>query len=201
MRRGFPIGRWGVRPRPRIVPPALLVAMTLLSCGRPAAKRPERLAVPVEVLADTSRSGEAPMRLTPTLPMPLNDARVWMSRVAPARPVPDEPPWPGAPPDTLAVSPAEPPLLAVDEDLKPPIPRDRARLTLPAGARAARVELDVRVDEGGDVSDAIWAGGSRDSALVAAATTCALAMRFHPAERAGRRVAVWCRQEFDFTRR
>jgi TonB family protein len=178
-----------------------IAALALVSCGRARPERPAPLAVPVDVLADTARAGAARVRLAPTLPMPANDARVWVARVSPARPVPDEPPWPAAAPDTLAVSPGEPPTLAVDEDLKPPIPRDRARLTLPAGVRPGRVELDVRVDETGGVSDAIWAGGSRDSALVEAATACALGMRFHPAEREGRRVAVWCRQQFDFTRR
>jgi TonB family protein len=178
-----------------------IAALALVSCGRARPERPAPLAVPVDVLADTARAGAARVRLAPTLPMPANDARVWVARVSPARPVPDEPPWPTAAPDTLAVPPGEAPMLALDEDLKPPIPRDRARLMLPAGVRPGRVELDVRVDETGGVSDAIWAGGSRDSALVEAATACALGMRFHPAEREGRRVAVWCRQQFDFTRR
>jgi len=71
---------------------------------------------------------------------------------------------------------------------------------LPRGAHPGVVELDVRVDESGGVSDAIWAGGSREPALVAAATACALGMRFHPAEQAGRRVAVWCRQRFELKR-
>src|SRR6266545_850269 len=47
-------------------------------------------------------------------------------------------------------------------------------------------------------ADAGWAGGSEDPARVAAATACARAMRFYPALRAGRPVAVWCRQRFDF---
>ena len=191
--------RRDARTGPALV--ALFAAFALVSCGRSAPRRPQRLAVPVDVLADTARAGTATVRLVPTLPMPANDARVWVSRVSPAKPVPDEPTWPRAAPDTLAPSAAEPPMLAVDEDLKPPIPRDRARLTLPAGARPGRVELDVRVDEQGSVSDAIWAGGSRDSALVASASACALGMRFIPAERAGRRVAVWCRQQFDFAHR
>jgi hypothetical protein len=189
----------------------LAAALPLVSCGRTHPGPAERsfqktppgghLAVPVDVLADTAHAGQARVPLTPTLPMPINDARVWVARVAPANPAGNEPPWPTAAPDSLAVSSAEPPTLAVDEDLKPPIPRDRARLTLPAGAGPGRVELDVRVDETGAVSDAIWAGGSRDSALVEAATACALGMRFYAAEREGRRVAVWCRQQFDFTRR
>ncbi|MGH7730963.1 MAG: energy transducer TonB, partial [Candidatus Eiseniibacteriota bacterium] len=60
------------------------------------------------------------------------------------------------------------------------------------------LELDVRVDEQGDVSEVLWAGGTRDPALVRAGIACARAMRFFPAQRAGRPVAVWCRQRFDF---
>ncbi|MFI5371749.1 MAG: TonB family protein [Candidatus Eisenbacteria bacterium] len=183
-------------------PRALLVVVALLAagCGRARSDHAQRLAVPVEVLADTSGPS---MRLTPTLPLPgaATGAAVWVARVSPSRPAPSEPPLPRPAPDTLETPPADPPTLAVDEDLKPPIPRDRARLTLPRGARPGSVELDVRVDEEGVVSDAMWAGGSSDSVLVQAAIACATGMRFVPAERAGRRVAVWCRQRFDFTRR
>jgi TonB family protein len=62
------------------------------------------------------------------------------------------------------------------------------------------VDVDVRVAEDGSVSDARWAGGG-DSALAAAAIRCALDMRFFPALQAGRPVAVWCRQRFDFQAR
>ena len=109
-----------------------------------------------------------------------------------------EPPLPAAAPETLAMAPPEPPRLEVDESLKPPILRRAARLRLPPGARPASVVLEVRVDEEGRVSDAQWAGGSADSALVRAATDCALAMEFFPALQDGRRIAVWCRQRFDF---
>ncbi len=51
------------------------------------------------------------------------------------------------------------------------------------------------------MSDAVWSGGSADSALVRSATDAALALRFHPALQAGRPVAVWCRQRFDFAPR
>jgi TonB family protein len=128
-------------------------------------------------------------------------ADVWLARVEPSRPAAIEPPLPSAAPESLAIGPAEPPRLEVDEDLKPPIQRRAAPLHVPARARAASVELDVRVDEQGRVSDAMWAGGSADSALVRAATECALAMEFFPALQGGRPVAVWCRQRFDFGRR
>ena len=57
---------------------------------------------------------------------------------------------------------------------------------------------DRRVDESGEVTDALWAGGSNDSALVQSATECALRMRFYPALQSGQPVPVWCRQRFDF---
>ncbi|HKQ57251.1 MAG TPA: energy transducer TonB, partial [Candidatus Eisenbacteria bacterium] len=98
---------------------------------------------------------------------------------------------------TLASAMPPPPALAVDEDLKPPLPRSSTPLAVPPRARGF-VELDVRIDEQGSVSDALWAGGSEDPALVEPATRCALEMRFYPALRAGRAVAVWCRQRFDF---
>jgi outer membrane biosynthesis protein TonB len=85
----------------------------------------------------------------------------------------------------------------VSEDLKPPLLQKSGTLIPPPGKRGS-VELDVRVTEEGDVSDALWAGGSSDSLLVAAAISCALEMRFYPALQAGRPIAVWCRQRFDF---
>ena len=77
----------------------------------------------------------------------------------------------------------------------PPSPAPTAQ-----GTPRGWVGLDVRVDEEGAVSHAEWAGGSRDTALVTSAIECALAMRFFPALRAGRPVAVWCRQRFEFGR-
>jgi hypothetical protein len=161
---------------------ALLLAC--LGCGRarPSADRP--YALPVDVFADTGR-GE-PMRVV-TPPAPAARTSVWMGRVSPSRP------------SMLALPQAElgAETLTVDDDLKPPIPRTRAALVVPAHARGF-VELDVRVDEEGRVSDALWAAGSQEPALVRAATDCALEMRFYPALRVGRPVAVWCRQRFDF---
>jgi hypothetical protein len=48
------------------------------------------------------------------------------------------------------------------------------------------------------VSDALWAEGSQDSTVVEAALACARGMRFYPALRSGRPIAVWCRQRFEF---
>lgn len=154
------------------------------------------LALAVRVGSDTSRA----QRLETTPPR----ARVWLRRVSPARPPAlDLAPPEAAPSAPVAEPPEEPapPGLEVSEDLKPPILRAADALAVPERAPRASVELDVRVDEDGAVSDALWAEGSRDSALVEAATACALSMRFYPALRSGRPVAVWCRQRFDFAGR
>ncbi len=161
--------------------------------GRPApSARPSPLAV--NVLADSGRA----IRLDVSLPP---RARVWVARVSPAR-APLMPPPPDAASETeRLVEPADaPPALVVDDGLKPPLLREAAPLSVPPGAAPARVELDVNVDEDGRVVDVAWAGGTRDTALVRAASRCAYAMRFFPAERAGRPIAVWCRQRFDFGR-
>lgn len=176
--------------------PVLLMSVAVLgaSCGKspPAAQKPYPL--PVDVYADTGRGG--PLRVgAPAVP-PAR-ASVWLARVSPARAASLPVPPVEVAPETLEVPSTAPPMLAVDDGLKPPLPRTRAPLAVPAGARGF-VELDVRVDERGRVSDALWAGGSEDSLLVRAASECALSMGFYPALRAGRPVAVWCRQRFEF---
>jgi periplasmic protein TonB len=187
---------FGLRRRAATV---ALVALTLAlpGCGkpRPSADRPYPL--PVDVFADTGRAG--PMRVvTPAAPaVGAARASVWMARVSPSRPAALPMPPAEVAAETLALDVPAPPSLAIDDDLKPPILRARAALSLPAHARGF-VELDVRVDEEGRVSDALWAGGSEDPTLGRAASDCALAMRFYPALRAGRPIAVWCRQRFDF---
>lgn len=89
--------------------------------------------------------------------------------------------------------------LVMDDDLRAPILRDTVQVDR-ARARRGWVELDVRVDEDGAVSDAMFAEGAADSAAVEAAIEAALAMRYWPAVRSGRAVAVWCRQRFEFGR-
>lgn len=199
-----------MHPPPRSSPlPAALAALALLGACAPrddgAPRAGESVRLPVDVIADSGASVRWVIR-PPGDPSPRPEpgatgADVWLARVEPSRPQAVEPPLPGAAPETLAVALADPPRLEVDEDLRPPILRRSEPLRLPAGARPASVELDVRVDEEGRVSDAEWAGGSAEPALVRAATDCALAMEFFPAVQGGRRVAVWCRQRFDFARR
>jgi TonB family protein len=167
-----------------------------LGCGRAPAVEDGPRALPVDVYADTGRT----MTLhagPPPVPPPEARASVWLARVSPARAPLPEPSAVESAPETLMVPPSAPPALSVDDGLKPPLPRTRAPLAVPVGARGT-VELDVRVDEEGGVSEVLWAGGTRDPALVRAGIECARSMRFFPAQRAGRPVAVWCRQRFDF---
>ncbi|NOT34176.1 MAG: hypothetical protein HOP12_08420 [Candidatus Eisenbacteria bacterium] len=201
--------------RPIAVTIALAITMSTFGC-EPGARdeAPTPHALPVDVRADTAAPAirlSQRWRSDSLAEPPAADARMWLARVSPTRaaesvasvtPVAElEVPLPTPEPGTPEPSMPEPPGLVVDEDLKPPIPRGRATLLLPHGARAGSVELDVRVDEQGVVSDVEWAGGSTDSALVGAATTSAFSMRFFPALQSGRPRAVWCRQRFDFGRR
>jgi hypothetical protein len=191
----------------RLHPAIAATSILLLAAGcerrdarETANAAPQPLALAVRVLADSSRVTTLPVR-APRAPAGAPPAaRAWLTTVTPARAdLPSSPlPEPDAPEGPLA----PPPMLAVEPGLLPPVLRDPAALVLraPRGTRPASVELDVRVDEAGDVSDAMWAGGSQDSALVHAAIECALGMRFWPARRGDDAVAVWCRQRFDFAR-
>src|SRR5262249_36100952 len=66
-----------------------------------------------------------------------------------------------------------------------------------SGGRGGRVTLDVRVDDRGDVSDAVLVETDADSLTVDAAIASAKRLRFHPALLGGRPIAVWTRQTFD----
>jgi len=171
-----------------------LVAGCLLVALAPGCARrtpPAAAGLAVDVRADTALGGR--------LAAPPPPARVWLRRVTPARAPGALPPLPAAPPESLAFLDDPAPAPDVEAGLVPPLLRGAGTLALPPGwsGPPASVELDVRVDESGRVSDALRAAGSRDTALVEAARRCALGMRFYPAQRAGRAVAVWCRQRFD----
>lgn len=174
-----------------------LTAVWVLSAAAGCARRPrpaEREVAPpmaVQVYADTGRTGRLEVR-PPA-------ARVWVTRVTPARASLPAPALPEVEPESLPPPAGAVDALEVDAGLKPPVLRTPVGLLLPAGrAASARVDLDVRVDESGAVSEALWVAGSADTSLVEAARRCALSMRFYPALRSGRAVAVWCRQRFDF---
>lgn len=101
-------------------------------------------------------------------------------------PAPAEPPTP-APPASDA--------LPTDDALHAPVPIAPAQLHL-ANVGAGVVDVDLHVDETGEVGEVRVAFSSGAAALVPAAIDAASAMRFHPATRRGKSVAVWCRQRF-----
>jgi hypothetical protein len=181
---------------------ALVTILALAACDRRpqlasqngAASNRAPVPLALRMIADSARVETLPVN-------PPLEARAWMTHVSPSRPASLLPETPALALDSLdALEWPPPPAADVDPGLKPPILRTPGALRLAGGTRSPRasVELDVRVDEWGDVSDALWAGGTDDSLLVAAAIESALAMRFYPALRADRPVAVWCRQRFDF---
>lgn len=181
----------------------LVAAVAGCGGGRPADERPEVVRLPVDVFADTARDvrfGDSALAPAPEPPdsAAAPRASVWLARVSPTPPGPIDPSLASAEPQ--AGEWPEPPTLEVDDGLKPPIPRGSSRLIVPRGADPGWIELDVRIDENGAVSDVAWAGGAIDSSRVEAATACAFAMRYFPALQDGRAVAVWCRQRFDFGR-
>jgi TonB family protein len=190
-------------PRVRAAACFLLALLLASGCARrreplasgqmAASERVPAVRLPVHVFADTGRGGR--------LALPIHrGVLVCLARVTPSRRPLPSPALPEMRPESLPPIEESPPTLEVDSGLKPPLLRVPGVLKLPSGWRDERgnVELDVRVDESGRVSDAAWAGGSTDTALVAAARLCALGMRFYPALRAGQPVSVWCRQRFDF---
>jgi hypothetical protein len=122
--------------------------------------------------------------------------------VTPAAPSP-EPPAPEADeppaPEPAARGPAD------ARTLLPPIPRGAPSTTITGRAADAKqatahVTLDVRVDEQGDVSDAMLVESDADSVTVHAAIEAAEAVRYHPALLGGRPVAVWTRQVLEVRR-
>jgi TonB family protein len=209
--RPAPSHRALARARPdALVLVAILAVIVCVGCERSRVRRVERVRLPIDVFADTGRAvpvaivpggGGADHALDSARPPAAPAASVWLARVSPAAPDTLQPPAPAPaePPERAGLE--EPPSLEIDPGLKPPILRSAAPLRVPPLGRGVAVELDVRVDETGTVTDAEWAGGASDSLLVTAATECAQSMRFFPAIQAGKPVAVWCRQRFDFGRR
>lgn len=181
-------------PRRAAIALHAIAVLAAAGCGGAPPVEEGPRALPVDVYADTGRT--VTLRADPPPPPPEPRASVWLARVSPSRGASLDLPAAEPVPETLAVA-SPPPALAVDSGLKPPLPRATAPLAVPAGARGS-VELEVLVGERGDVSEVAWAGGTRDPSLMRAAIDCARAMRFYPAQRAGRPVAVWCRQRFDF---
>ncbi len=178
-----------------------MIAMLAALAGcTPAEPRATRTAVdlPLSVLADTGAGLTLPAAPWPAGGRP-TAARATLTQVAPSR-MALEATLPEATPARPEAAPSDERGggLAFDDDLQPPIPRGSTPLTLPR-ARSGWVELDVRVDELGEVTDAEWfAASSDDPAATQAAIAAAFAMRFHPALQRGVPVAVWARQRFEF---
>lgn len=180
-----------------------LVALSLAGCGRRPAPpqtsraRLEPVVLAVHVFADSGHTYALPT--APRESLEAHGVGLVIVGVAPARAGLSELPVPtpeAAPPPAGTEAEIVP---APDDALKPPIARTAARLRLPRGVpRRGWVELDVRVDEAGRVSDALVAASDADSAAVALAIESALDLRFYPALQSGRPVAVWCRQRFEF---
>lgn len=156
--------------------------------------------LPVSVLADSALRLSMPggaLAGAPSAPPRLTLQRVSPTRAALELPAPDAPASPPSHADPES-TPREG--LAVDESLRPPLPMSAEAFVL-RGARRGWVELDVRVDEQGQVSDAMIVAAAADSATQAAALEAAYAVRFHPAIQRGRPVAVWSRQRFEVGKR
>ncbi|MFN8587859.1 MAG: TonB family protein [Candidatus Eisenbacteria bacterium] len=182
----------------------LVCGFVLAGCsGMPSRQTPAPAADSAHAAAAAAAAESAPGALRPLAgfdPATLPPARVAFVRVSPRREglhVPSPAPEAAAP-EPHAEVPAIAALTA-DDELRAPILRDTVRVDR-ARARRGWVELDVRVDEDGAVSDAMFAEGAADSAAVEAAIEAALAMKYWPAVRSGRAVAVWCRQRFEFGR-
>lgn len=186
------------------MPSVLLVLLGLVvalasSCApaRDPASRGSHIDLPLAVLADTGATLSMPAAPWPAA-APQAEARATITRIAPTRAAIDAPLPDAVPAPPAAVSEERGGGLAIDDELQPPIPRGAVSLRMSA-ARRGWVELDVRVDERGDVSDAeLFAASSADSGATAAAIEAALSMRFHPAMQRGVPVSVWSRQRFEF---
>jgi protein TonB len=174
-------------------PSAIVAALALAAagCQRERSDPVPATALAVEVTAGPPADSAAPAPR----------ASVWLERVSESRAAAPEPPLPEPAPDS-AIPEAAP--RAPDAALLPPVLLEPAPLLVPPAGRKARgsesVEIEVQVSERGEVTVARYAGGDADSARVAAAIACARGMRFLPARRGERAVAVWCRQRFEFAR-
>jgi protein TonB len=160
---------------------------TVVGCGRPPVHPARDASSRTDSLALTA--DRPPSVTLPPAPPPLT-----VLRIAPERSDAHVPP-PQAPPEAPPESNAPVDRLPIDDRLRPPVLREPLRAPI---ARLARgwVELDVRVDERGEVTDVRLASADADRAGVQAALAAARTLRYFPARKAGEPVAVWCRQRF-----
>lgn len=172
----------------------LMLAVLAAGCAA-GRERPDTVEVgdtlAVTVLADSADAfGLPPAAWSGGAPLRLTLVRIAAARADVAAPLPM--PEAADPPESAGAAPVP----ASDDALRPPLARGPATVRLGA-PRRGWLELDVRVDERGEVTDALVAGGDADSATVRTAITAAFAQRWYPAVRRGRPVAVWCRQRFE----
>ena len=163
-----------------------------------ALDRPERPLVPL--------AGAGALRLERvSLERARLDAPLPTVPVAPAGPI-QEPPVPEIvepPSGAGAQSGGDAQSGADARALKPPIARGAPATAFDgqgAAHRTGHVTLDVRVDENGDVSDALLVESDADSATVRTAIETAMSVRYHPALLGGKPIAVWTRQVYDVRR-
>jgi hypothetical protein len=165
-----------------------------------ALDRPQQPLVPLAGAFRLDRFSVERTALDRATPVPASP-RTPPVNVAPAEPSPEpDPASPGTPPE-----PGEPSARAPREStspdervLLPPIPRGAPAIV--AAGRGGRVTLDVRIDEQGDVSDALLVTSDADSLVVQAAIEAAFGLRYHPALLGGTPTAVWTRQVIDVRR-
>jgi len=110
------------------------------------------------------------------------------------------PPLPPAEPDEPPAAAERAPEPADARLLQPPVPLGAPAPSVGSPRGAGRVTLDVRVDENGDVSDALPVESNGDSVVVRVAIDAAMAIRYKPALLGGRPIAVWTRQVIDVGR-
>src|SRR5436190_16307821 len=117
-----------------------LTSMTVLltACSRHQPAPDAALPLSVDVRADTSRAQVLEVGAPP-------EARIWVARVAPVRASPPEPEMPEAPQDSVVPA-SPPPLLEIDDDLKPPILERHAILSVPASYGRRRAVESVELD-------------------------------------------------------
>lgn len=189
----------------------LLLPLAVGACARPArdhAQAPPDSSTARSIALDRPHAPLAPLAGAFRLDR-VSVERAALDRAAPDAAPPRTPPASVAPatpsPERPVPEPDEPPAaapqarLGFDERvLQPPIPRGAPAIV--TAGRGGRVTLDVRVDEQGDVSDALLVESDADSVSVNAAIDAASAIRYHPALLGGTPTAVWTRQVVEVQR-
>ena len=199
-------------PRPSLF--MIVIALTIGACTRAPRERAERLraggsldsSTAAAIALDRPEHMVVPLAGTGTLTLEhVSVERSRLGRASPALEVPVDPgqlspPLPPAEPDERPAPPERAPGPGDARSLQPPIPIGAPLPSAGSPRGAGRVTLDVRVDENGEVSEALPVESNGDSVIVRAAIDAAMAVRYHPALLGGRPIAVWTRQVIDVGR-